>query len=273
MMRQLELRWALALTVSFGVISCAQGEAPATETLGSTTASASSPVCTLPAERTVVRSEDGAILETWDLALADVLTDRLPNDPAFVEYRQAIERDGANLPRPVADSPVTDSEELAAIWRDEFFNRDLVYDSGLGSIDPISCLDALLFTRQAMRVSQVERPTEFAASVLRREDLGGTRLKVVFSAGSEMFIPRGWYGFDLVDEYLSDGWTLWYMMHNHTTQSNGDLLALGVPIPSTSDVRLIRGLEEKLGLDSIRVTNGFYTFSAAVNDLEEFRAR
>lgn len=269
MMRQLGLRGALALTVAFGGISCAQGEEPATETLGSTTASASSPACTLPAERTVVRSEDGAILETWDLPLGDVLTDRLPNEPAFLEYRQAIERDGANLPRPVADPPVTDSEELGAIWRDEFFNRDLVYDGDIGSIDPISCLDALLFTRQAMRVSQLERPTEFAASVLRRE----ARLKVVFSAGSEMFIPRGWYGFDVVDEYLSDGWTLWYMIHNHTTQSNGDLLALGVPIPSTSDIRLIRGLEQELGLDSIRVTNGFYTFGAAVNDLEEFRAR
>ncbi len=229
--------------------------------------------CRMPTERTTVRAEDGAVLETWELALGDVTTDALPEEPGFLEYRAAIERDGANLRRPAADPPVIDSEELAEIWRDEFFNTDLVFDGGVGSVDPITCLDALLFSRQAGRVSQVSRPTEFSASVLRRETTDGTRLLVVFGAGQAMFVPRGFYGFDVVEEHLTEGWTLWYAIHNHTTQRNGARLALGVPVPSTSDVQLLRSLHGDLGLDSVRVTNGFYTFRAAVDDLSDFRAR
>ena len=231
------------------------------------------PACRMPTRRTVVRAQDGAILETWRFALDDVLTDRLPDEPAFLEYRAAIERDGADLRRPVADAPIIDSEELEAIWRDEFFNNDLVFDEGVGSVSPISCLDALVFTRQAVRVSQLEQPTEFSASVLRRDITNGTLVLVVFAAGSEMFVPRGFYGFDLVDDYLADGWEYWYAIHNHTIQRNESRLALGAPVPSTSDVQLLRGLAADLGLDSVRVTNGFYTFSAAVGDLSQFRVR
>jgi hypothetical protein len=119
----------------------------------------------------------------WQLSLADVLTPQLPDQPAFLDYRAAIERDGADLRRPVSDPPVITDDAVSAIWRDEFFNRDLVFDRGVGSVDPISCLDALLFARQAQRVSQVDRPTEFIASVLRKETESGTHLFVIFGAG------------------------------------------------------------------------------------------
>ena len=231
------------------------------------------PACMMPTRRTTVREEAGAILETWTFPLADVLTDSLPMEPAFVEYRRAIERDGADVRRPVADPPRIDSEELAEVWRDEFFNNDLVFEEGVGSVEPISCLDALLFARQAGRVSQLEQPTEFMASVLRRDTTEGALVLVFFAAGSEMFVPRGFYGFDVVADHLADGWDFWYAVHNHTIQTNGGLLALGVPAPSTSDVQLVRGLAEDLGLDSARVTNGFYTFRASVDDLAGFRTR
>lgn len=227
--------------------------------------------CRMPIDRTTVRAESGAILETWEVSLEDVVTDDLPGEPAFLEYRAAIERDGADLRRPVRDPPVTDSEEAAAIWRNEFFNNDLVFDGGVGVVEPISCLDALLFTRQAVRVSQLEKPTEFVASVLRRDAADGTRLLVIFGAGSDMFVPRGWYGTDLAAEYVNDEWSLWYVIHNHTTQKNGGRLALGVPVPSTNDVLLNRALAEQLGLDSVRVTNGFYTFRASTADMSRFR--
>jgi hypothetical protein len=233
---------------------------------------AAASACRMPIERTTVRAEDGAILETWEVSLEDVLTDELPGEPPFLEFRAAIERDGADLRRPVRDPPVTDSDEAAAIWRDEFFNQDLVFDGVVGVVEPISCLDALLFTRQAARVSQLEKPTEFVASVLRREATDGIRLLIVFGAGSDTLVPRGWYGTDLVGEYLNDGWRLWYVIHNHTTQKNGGRLALGAPVPSTNDVQLNRALAVQ-GLDSVRVTNGFYTFRASTADMSLFRAR
>jgi hypothetical protein len=146
-------------------------------------------------------------------------------------------------------------------------------DRYVARIDPITCLDALLFSRQASRISQIEQPTEFLASVLRREAAAGQELVVVFGAGSEMFAPREVYGFEVVDSLVAEGWSYWYAIHNHTVQKNGDLLALGVPAPSTSDVGLYRSLVEEMGLQSFRVTNGFYTFSASTDDLGAFRAR
>ena len=111
------------------------------------------------------------------------------------------------------------------------------------------------------------------ASVLRREAADGTRLLIIFGAGSDKLVPSGWYGTDLVGEYLNDGWGIWYVIHNHTTQKNGDRLALGAPVPSTNDVELNRSLAVQLGVDSVRVTNGFYTFRASTGDMSQFRAR
>lgn len=211
------------------------------------------------------------MLETWTLKLSDVLVDALPGERAFLEYRAAIERDSANLRRPVRDPPRIGSEAAAAIWRDEYFNNDLVFDEGVGSVEPISCLDALLFARQASRFSQLDRPTEFSASVLRRENWTQTDVMVVFGAGSEMFVPKDFYGFDVVADLLDEGWSYWYAIHNHTIKKNGDRLALGVPVPSTNDVQLLRSLSQSLGLDSVRVTNGFYTFRASVEELGRMR--
>lgn len=229
--------------------------------------------CKMPAQTTIILERDGAILETWALRLEDVVTDELPKDPAFLAYRAAIERDGANVLRPVADPPVVRTDAEAEVWRNEHFNNDLVFSGAVGSINPISCLDALLFARQASRISQIDQPTEFLASVLRRETSTGPDLVVVFGAGSEMFPPRDVYGFEVVARLLAEGWSYWYAIHNHTIQKNGDRLALGVPAPSTSDVSLYRSLGKEMGLDSLRVTNGFYTFSASVSELRAFRAR
>ena len=62
----------------------------------------------------------------------------------------------------------------------------------------------------------------------------------------------------------------WYLIRNHTRQHSG---ALGVPMPSTSDVRSVRWLAETRGLERARVTNGFYTFDVAIDELREFRWR
>lgn len=256
------------------VLACAPADGPQPgATVADVAEAEATTACRMPTGRTTVRAEGGAIIETWQFPLDDVLTDELPDEPAFVQYRAAIMGDGADLRQPVADPPEIDSEELAAIWEDEFYNQDLVFEESLGSVDPISCLDALLFTRQAARVSQLEHPTEFSASALRRDTPDGIRVLVVFGAGSEMFVPRGFYGFDVVGDSLAAGWEYWYAIHNHTIQTNRGRLALGVPVPSTSDVQLLRALAADLGLDSVRVTNGFYTFNAAVHELSRFRAR
>jgi hypothetical protein len=197
----------------------------------------------------------------------------LPEDPGLLAYRAAVRADSADVRRPVSDPPTVETEEAAEVWRNEFHNNDLAYAGEVGVIDPITCLDALLFAEQNARVRQLDQPTEFLASVLRRDSTGAGDVVVVFGAGRELFPPRAVYGFDVVDRFLEQGWTFWYVLHNHTLQRNGERIALGVPVPSTSDVQLARNLAEARGLRSVRVTNGFYTFEASIEEMAEFRAR
>src|SRR5690606_16682245 len=127
----------------------------------------------------------------------------------------------------------------------------------------------LLFAEQNARIPQMEHPTEFLASVLQRATVERDEVVVVFGAGNERLPPRPAYGFEIVDTYLAQGWRYWYSLHNHTRQADG---TLGVPVPSTSDVHLARNLAESTGLERLRVTNGFYTFDAAVEDMARLRA-
>jgi hypothetical protein len=267
-------RWVTLLMV--GTLACGQAPGRRPQDLHSAASKADTlgSACKMTAQTTTILERSGAILETWALRSGDVVTaTELPNDPAFLAYRAAIKRDGADILRPVADPPIVRTDAEAEVWRNERFNNDLVFSGAVGSIAPITCLDALLFSRQASRISQIDQPTEFLASVLRRETSTGPDLVVVFGAGSEMFPPKDVYGFEVVNRFLAEGWRYWYAIHNHTVQKNGDLLALGVPAPSTSDVQLYRSLGKQMGLESLRVTNGFYTFSASVHELGAFRAR
>ena len=88
-----------------------------------------------------------------------------------------------------------------------------------------------------------------------------------------MFPPKEVYGFEIVRRFLAEGWSYWYSIHNHTVQKRGDSLALGIPAPSTSDVQFYRSLGKEMRLDSLRVTNGFYTFNGSINELGALRAR
>ncbi len=229
--------------------------------------------CVMPTRVTTVLDRDGAVLEMWSLRLEDVATDALPTDSAFLAFRAAIEKDEANVRHPAADPPVTRSAAEARIWHDEQRNNDVVLAGSVGSIDSITCLDALLFARQASRLSPIDRPTEFLASVLTRTTSTGTDLVVVFGAGPETFPPKSVYGLDVVRRHLAEGWRFWYMIHNHTVRRHGQRLALGIPAPSTSDVSFYRSLGSEMGMDSLRVTNGFYTFRASVEELRMLRGR
>lgn len=230
--------------------------------------------CRLPEQPVAMREDGSAILVVWEMPAEEVFEESvLPADPGLLAWRAAIRADSADVLRPIADEPEPASEEEAAMWADERANGELALSGEVGAIEPISCLDALLFAYQNGRVPQLERPTEFLASVLRLESAEGARLAVVFGAGTEMYPPKSVYGFDVVDAYRTAGWRWSYALHNHTTQRNGDRLALGTPTLSTSDVQLLRGLASERGLESARVTNGYYTFSVPSRELGRMRSR
>jgi hypothetical protein len=228
----------------------------------------------LPGTPSIARDDSGAVQIVWEMPFDPVLERAvLPSDSAFLAYRAAVRADDADLRRPVADEPAAGSAAEEEIWRNERFNNDVAQRGDVGVIAPIACLDALLFAYQNARVPQLDRPTEFIVSVLRRETAAGSALAAVFGAGREMFPPRSVYGLEIVDRYRADGWRYWYVLHNHTLQSNRGRLALGSPVLSTSDVQFMRGLAASRGLESARVTNGFYTFTVQAGELDRLRSR
>ena len=230
--------------------------------------------CAFPARPDTVRNDGGAVLLLWQFEDDPVYSRPvLPPDSAYLAYRAVIRAEGADLPWPVADPPTPGSEAEAELWRSENVNAELARTGRAGSLAPITCLAALLFAHQNARVSQLVRPTEFLASVLVFEAEGEQRVAVVFGAGDAMYPPKSVYGFDLVDDFVSRGWRYAYALHNHTTQRNGDRLALGTPALSTSDVQLTRSRVASAGLESARVTNGFYTYRASAEDLGRLRSR
>lgn len=229
------------------------------------------PDCVLPSDPTTIVDDGGLVLKVWRFPLEDVhMQPVLPDEPGLLAYRATIHAEGAHERYPLLHVPSTENEDDADVWRDENFNNTLAYREGVGSIEPITCLDALLFAAQNARVPQLERPTEFLASVLRRRLTERDEVVVVFGAGTELFPPSSVHGFEIVDEYVAEGWQYWYVLHNHTRQANG---ALGVPVPSASDVAFARRLAARSGLEGIRVTNGFYSFDATVAEISRFRGR
>lgn len=230
--------------------------------------------CALPGPPVVLLDEQGTVLWTRVFDADDVFSEAvLPKDSAYLEFRGVLAADSALLRRPIADAPRPDSPDMAEVWRREGHNVALVFDEGVGSVAPITCLDALLFAEQHRRTNQLTNPTEFIANVLTRSQDGRDEIAVVFGAGMEMFPPKAVYGFEQAAEFQADGWRWSYSIHNHTVQANGDRLALGTPVPSTSDVDLMRGLIERAGLQAVRVTNGVYTFEAQAGETTDFIGR
>jgi len=230
--------------------------------------------CAFPTELDTLRTDGNAVLLLWEFPDDAVYSQFvLPVDSAYLAYRTAIRADGADLKHPISDQPTPQTDPEAELWRNENINRDLAQTGEAGIIERITCLDAILFAYQNSRVSQLTQPTEFLASVLRKDEAGQSRLVVVFGAGYEMYPPKTVYGFDKVDEYVVAGWRYSYALHNHTIQKNGERLALGTPALSSSDVQLIRNLAEGTGLESARVTNGFFTYSVSADVLDRLRSR
>jgi hypothetical protein len=215
--------------------------------------------CAFGVESTVIRRDDKSILERWELVERPIFYEpTLPDDAAYAAYRRAIHDAHGDVEHPVADAPEPKTDEERELWRREDLNREVSYSGRGGQIRPIQCLEALLFARQNARYSELAQPTEYLASILRKQIGGKQLLRVYFGAGDMMFPPKRYYGLDEVKVDVAAGWEWVTMMHDHTVRKHGDLPALGVTTLSTSDVQLVRNLVED-GLRGARVTNGFFT--------------
>ena len=227
--------------------------------------------CAFPNAAIVVKRDGDAILQYWQFEDSGWWSQpTLPLDPAFAEYRQAIEAAGADVRLPAQVVPENDRDKPG--WQRELSNIKLAYNGTAGTIRPIRCLEALLFGTQYARNPQLDRPTEFIASILGKTVDGRPTLRVYFGSANTKFPPKTVYGLDEAAGDVADGWTYLAMLHNHTIQTAGEGYRLGVPAPSVSDVQLLRALAEHSGLLSGWVTNGFYTIVIPADQLGRYIA-
>jgi len=259
--------------------ACGAGPGALGGATGASSASSARPAepakaCALPGEPIVVRRDGAASLERWDVDADPVLfSSVLPADPGYTAYRDAIRAASAELEYPVADPPVPRDDAERDVWSREAQNQVIAYSGRAGTIRPIQCLEAWFFARQHVRHSQLTSPTEFILSVLEKREGGRRRLRLYFSGGDQMFPPQSVYGFDVVAADVAQGWEYLAAVHNHTIQRHGDRPALGVTVPSTSDVQLLRHLAADLKLRAAWVTNGVYTIEVPAAALARYLTR
>ena len=224
--------------------------------------------CELP-EPTVLLADGTAVLQQWVLPDRSVwFSEALPQSAGYAAYRAAIDAAGSDEPHPPVDVSAAQRATDRELWRREDANVASMY-AGAGEVRAVRCLDAALFALQDARYSQLTRPSEFIAHILRKDD----RLKIYFGSSAEPFPPKSVYGTEEVAADVAAGWQYLVVLHNHPLQTRDGKSTLGVPVPSTSDVSLLAGLVARLGLREVWVTNGMYTGVVSAENLARFIGR
>lgn len=250
------------------------------------TSSAASPApstgCALDPAPRVLPVDDpkpGELHEVHDLADAPALWAPAPPGPARDAYRRGVAaRAGSLAPRDLLRRQRAIYAAIATpgAARDAH-NGAAVLEGRAGAMGPASCIEALLWERQAARYPMLEHPTEFGAFILR----GDGRVRVYFSAADLVGQKIRGAITDMVAADVRRGYALVAHLHNHpfllgrapgdrmwTTEATRDDVA-GALAPSATDVQFYRRLREEIGLPSAWITNGLDTarFSAADFDV------
>jgi hypothetical protein len=239
--------------------------------------------CTLDRTTAEVITVEKADTSEWhgrfDLTDLPRLWEPAEPDEAISRFREAVRgRLGPDLDaRSLIERQRVIFAATSAEWRGEAANATLVLEGRVGTINPVSCLEAMLWKWQAARYPMLEHPTEFGAFVLR----GHGRVRVYLSSA------------DLVGQKIRDaitkrveadaaaGFRLVIHIHNHPflfDRKVGDRMwtleatkedVAGALAPSMTDVHFYRNLRNSLGLQEAWVTNGLNTlrFPAAQFDV------
>ena len=219
----------------------------------------------------VIKAEEGSVLWRWTLEKPTVWgKEVLPKSDALARYRKAIINAGGVHIRPITDAPAMPNDRMKEVWRREFHNQDMALSGKAGVVRPIRCFESLFLAMQAERVGQLSKPTEFIVARLERQTKDGVEARVYFGASDTMFPPKSFYPFDAVKSDVEKGWSFKQMLHNHTVKQNKGKPALGTPAPSTNDVQLSIALAKQMGLESVVITNGFYSAQIPTSALSKY---
>lgn len=226
-------------------------------TLGAAPALAAK-VCAFPAPPRVIASQGDShakgsrLVQVWEVPDAPVYWSTAdPSAPAFGAFLAGVAR----------HVPVTDPVALLRAspgWDNPRLRQSnaLVADRAAEWIRPAGCLEKLLLSVQYARVDMFERPTEFAALVLRSP--GGDRLRIYYLTINEDGVGRI---SPLTEPALVDvkaGWRAEIALHNHGFHPGQPSLD-GVLAPSEADAQFAANFAAEAGLQAAWITNGLHT--------------
>ncbi len=219
---------------------------------------AAADLCAFPTSPRIIASEGlssakgSRLIQAWEFPDAPIYWSTAdPIDPGFQTFVAGVAQ----------HVPVTDPVRLlraSPAWNNPRLqqNNALVADRADDWIRPADCLEKLLLTLQHGRVDLFERPTEFAALVLRSPE--GDRLRVYYLTINEDGIGRM---SPLTEPAIADveaGWRLEIALHNHSFHPGQPSLD-GVLAPSEADAQFAVNLAADAGLRAAWITNGLHT--------------
>lgn len=219
--------------------------------------------CAFAGPPRVLVDEERAFLQYWVEGDRPVLhSGALPDSPSLHAFRDRVSG--------IAD---TDPRALLATQLDQVSGGDAenvrrILEGEVGTIRPITCLEALLLSVQTDRgaargAPMFEDPTEFLSYVLRRDDT----LKVYFYTVDQPGIGGLGNIHQPVRRDVDDGWTLVTNIHNHNFFPGTDRLLGGVA-PSATDVQALGNAARTFGLPVAVITNGFDSLELTADELQ-----
>jgi len=228
--------------------------------------------CRFPQPPSVQIDSDLNKIRIWEIFDDQIYwSEALPKSAAFERYqewvRERVDPDPFYLIRRQQEL-FLEYLPSAPITR----NFDMIIDKKVGNISPITCLEALLFSKHTARFPLEKKPSEFFATILARNAPKGRLLKIYFlSWKSGCEAPQSRYATELWKKDVRDGWIFLANLHNHPLVldgAKGEDIA-GTTIPSSNDIEVFRHQAAQSDLRNAWITNGFSTIHFRADEFDE----
>lgn len=213
----------------------------------------------------IILKEDGpALFQYWELEQDQRLWQAtLGNLPALEAYKDSLSQAlGDSLLSLLIDREFHQSNPSGKPIR-SLDNYHLVHEGYIGTIQPISYLEAELLNYQLNRYPLFSHPTEFHGFILQNDSLGLVR--IYFAASDQGWPPKATPLVEHMEPIIGKGWRLSHHIHNHYESSKDNYL--GIMAPSLADAHYFKVLHARFDLEEARITNGFSTLLLSGEEL------
>ncbi len=141
--------------------------------------------------------------------------------------------------------------------------------AGVGTHRPMNCLESQLLAYQAARFPLYEQPSEIVALIVKRSEPSGDLVKIHIAADDDTVVPKPDDAIVAIELDVAAGWRFHAVFHNHTFNHSTDRPLLPVAAPSASDLQVSVGLNQRLGLELVLVTDGFSTLELRAEEFKQ----